>query len=83
MLSSNAQCCDSGASSLSAVSENISNDKTIRDNFSNNFYTIIASEMGYELEDVPATLVESDRIDRTFRSSCIGRWYLLSGVHNS
>lgn len=33
----------------------------------------MASEMEYELEDVPATSVESDKIDETFRSSCIGR----------
>jgi hypothetical protein len=34
----------------------------------------MASEREYELEDVPATLVESGKIDGTFRSSCIGRY---------
>ena len=34
----------------------------------------MASEREYELEDVPATSVESGKIDETFRSSCIGRY---------
>lgn len=36
----------------------------------------MASGKEYELEDVPATLVVSTKIDETFRSSCIGKWTL-------
>lgn len=33
----------------------------------------MADEIEYKLQDVPATSIASEDIDRTFRSSCIGK----------
>lgn len=39
----------------------------------------MADEFDYKLDNVPATLVASEDIDKTFRSSCIGSSF--SGAH--
>lgn len=33
----------------------------------------MADEIEYKLEDVPATSIASEDIDKTFRSTCIGK----------